>query len=110
MVTQITLLGRAAIYTQGERLEPQNLLLVMDNLKHLLEGVSLVTNLLQAAPRLKILATSRECLGLHASGFATWQECGFPTWVVPKRTPILSKPTRSNCSSKRPKRLEPTLP
>ena len=49
-----------------EHLAPQNLLLVMDNLEHLLEGVSLVTNLLQAAPRLKILATSRERLGLHA--------------------------------------------
>ena len=49
-----------------EHLAPQNLLLVMDNLEHLLEGVSLVTNLLQAAPMLKILATSRERLGLHA--------------------------------------------
>ncbi|CAN5864765.1 BTAD domain-containing putative transcriptional regulator [soil metagenome] len=49
-----------------EHLADKHLLLVMDNLEHLLEGIDLVTEILQAAPNLKILATSRERLGLHA--------------------------------------------
>jgi predicted ATPase/DNA-binding CsgD family transcriptional regulator len=39
-------------------------LLVLDNLEHLLPGVSLLTDLLDASPRLVILATSRVRLGL----------------------------------------------
>ncbi len=49
-----------------EYLATKNMLLVMDNLEHLLGGVGLVTEMLQTAPRLKILATSRERLNLHA--------------------------------------------
>lgn len=39
-------------------------LLVVDNLEHLLEGVDLLTRILQEAPRVKLLVTSRERLGL----------------------------------------------
>jgi predicted ATPase/DNA-binding CsgD family transcriptional regulator len=39
--------------------------LVLDNFEHLLEGASLITMLLEAAPRLKIVVTSRERLNLH---------------------------------------------
>ncbi len=46
------------------QLRERELLLVMDNLEHLLEGVSLIAELLTAAPRIKILATSRERLDL----------------------------------------------
>ena len=49
-----------------EHLKTRTLLLVLDNLEHLLEGASLVTDVLQAAPNLTILATSRERLNLHA--------------------------------------------
>src|SRR5258708_21297331 len=40
-------------------LHDKSLLLVLDNLEHLLEGVGLVGDILSAAPPLKMLATSR---------------------------------------------------
>jgi predicted ATPase/DNA-binding CsgD family transcriptional regulator len=46
-------------------LRDKQILLVMDNFEHLLEGVGCLTELLQAVPRLKILATSRERLNLR---------------------------------------------
>jgi predicted ATPase/DNA-binding SARP family transcriptional activator len=45
-------------------LRPRALLLVADNLEHLTAGADELAALLEAAPRLKILATSRERLGL----------------------------------------------
>jgi DNA-binding CsgD family transcriptional regulator len=41
-------------------LQNRQLLLVMDNFEHLLDGVGIVSEILQAAPGVKILATSRE--------------------------------------------------
>ena len=49
-----------------EHLADKAMLLVLDNLEHLLEGAGLVAALVQAAPKLKILTTSRERLNLHA--------------------------------------------
>ena len=46
-------------------LQDKCMLLVMDNFEHLLEGTSLLTDLLQAAPGLKFLVTSRERLNLQ---------------------------------------------
>lgn len=43
----------------------RRVLLVIDNLEHLLEGVAIIEEILQAAPQVKILATSRERLGLQ---------------------------------------------
>lgn len=40
-------------------------LLVLDNFEHLLSGVTLITELLAAAPRLKILVTSRAALHVY---------------------------------------------
>lgn len=47
------------------QLEPQELLLVLDNLEHLLPGAGLISDLLEAAPGLKVLATSREALDFY---------------------------------------------
>ena len=47
-------------------LRRKQLLLVMDNYEHLLAGVSLVSQILQAAPFVTILATSRERLNLQS--------------------------------------------
>lgn len=47
-------------------LKTRQLLLVMDNFEHLLDGVGLLSEILQAAPALKILATSRERLNLQS--------------------------------------------
>ena len=44
----------------------EQLLLVMDNFEHLLDGVGIVSEILQAAPAVKILATSRERLNLQS--------------------------------------------
>lgn len=43
----------------------KNLLLVFDNMEHVLDGAPLLADLLQAAPGLKIVATSRERLNLR---------------------------------------------
>ncbi len=43
----------------------KSLLLVLDNFEHLLDGAELVTHILQAAPSVHILATSRERLSLY---------------------------------------------
>lgn len=43
-------------------LREKKLLLVLDNFEHLVEGAELVTELLQSAPALKVLVTSRERL------------------------------------------------
>ena len=47
-------------------LRRKQLLLVMDNFEHLLEGAVIVSEILQAAPAVKILATSRERLNLQS--------------------------------------------
>lgn len=43
----------------------KRLLLVLDNLDHLVSGAELITEILRAAPGVKILATSRERLNLY---------------------------------------------
>jgi predicted ATPase len=45
-------------------LRQKQMLLVLDNFEHLLEGVDLVTEILEAAPGAKILVTSRERLNV----------------------------------------------
>ncbi|MEN8173240.1 MAG: LuxR C-terminal-related transcriptional regulator, partial [Chloroflexota bacterium] len=59
-------------------LRSRNLLLVMDNFEHLLDGVEIVTEILQAAPQVKILATSRERLNLGAETILAVGGLGFP--------------------------------
>jgi len=46
-------------------LRQKELLLVMDNFEHLLESSALVSEILEAAPEVKVLVTSRERLDLH---------------------------------------------
>jgi non-specific serine/threonine protein kinase len=48
----------------ARELSDKRLLLVLDNFEHLLEGAMLVSELLAASPRLKVLATSRAPLRL----------------------------------------------
>jgi predicted ATPase/DNA-binding SARP family transcriptional activator len=45
-------------------LRQKNLLLIMDNYEHLLEGVGLVSDIIRTAPQVKILATSRARLNV----------------------------------------------
>ena len=46
-------------------LRDKHLLLVLDNFEHLLSGIDLLTDILIASPRVKLLVTSREVLGLQ---------------------------------------------
>jgi predicted ATPase/DNA-binding XRE family transcriptional regulator len=58
--------------TLGATLKSRQLLLVLDNCEHLLEASAQVADaLLRASPRLTILATSRESLGL--TGEVSWR-------------------------------------
>ena len=58
-----------------------DLLIVVDNFEHVLDGVPLIKEILTIAPRVKVLATSRERLGLRGESifdvtgrqFADWQ-------------------------------------
>lgn len=47
-------------------LKAKNCLLVLDNLEHLLDGVAIIAELLQYAPGVRLLTTSREQLHLQA--------------------------------------------
>jgi DNA-binding SARP family transcriptional activator/tetratricopeptide (TPR) repeat protein len=47
-------------------LKNKKMLLVLDNLEHLLSGVDFLSEILATAPNIKILATSRERLGLQS--------------------------------------------
>jgi predicted ATPase/DNA-binding CsgD family transcriptional regulator len=46
-------------------LREKSLLLVLDNFEHLLDGAELLTEILEAAPEVKLLVTSREALNLQ---------------------------------------------
>ncbi|MFN8590931.1 MAG: helix-turn-helix domain-containing protein [Thermomicrobiales bacterium] len=58
--------GRPLRQTLGEMLAVRQLLLVLDNFEHLLPAAVVVSDLLSAAPEVKILATSRARLNLAA--------------------------------------------
>lgn len=64
--------GRALLATLTAHLADRELLLVLDNCEHLVGAAAfLAAHLLRGAPRLHILATSREALGV--AGETTWR-------------------------------------
>jgi predicted ATPase/DNA-binding CsgD family transcriptional regulator len=62
----------------------KEMLLVTDNWEHLLDEVSLLSDILEAAPRVKILATSREKLKLLGETVYVLQGMAFPSWESPE--------------------------
>src|SRR5262249_41969148 len=57
--------GRTILDALTDYVRAKNLLLILDNCEHLIQiCAQLADTLLRAAPRLKILATSREALGI----------------------------------------------
>ena len=64
-------------------LQPKKLLLIMDNFEHLLGGSGLVQAILQAAPEVKLMATSRERLNLTGETVLTIGGMEFPDWETP---------------------------
>ena len=74
--------GRQLLENLKQYLREKQMLLVLDNFEHLLEASSLVSELLAAAPRLRILVTSRTPLKIYG-------EQNYP--VPPLRLPDLTK-------------------
>ena len=65
-------IGRPTVETLVRYLKPRGLLLVLDNVEHLIPAcAALVTDLLRSCPRLRILATGREPLGI--AGEVVWR-------------------------------------
>jgi diguanylate cyclase (GGDEF)-like protein len=60
-------------------LSGREMLLVLDNFEHLADGASMLTELLRAAPDLRILVTSRERLGLPEEGVLLLDGLALPT-------------------------------
>ncbi len=61
-----------------EHLGPREILLLLDNFEHLLEAAVVIEDLLAAAPRLKVLATSRSSLKIYGE-----QEFAVPPLKLP---------------------------
>ncbi|MEZ4864260.1 MAG: tetratricopeptide repeat protein [Caldilineaceae bacterium] len=69
-VLGVSLSGSTPLETQlHQQLRELHLLLVLDNFEHLLDGAQLVSELLTAAPGVKILVTTREPLNLQEAWF-----------------------------------------
>ena len=67
-------------------LRKRRLLLVMDNFEHLLDGAGIVSEILQAAPAVKVLVTSRERLNLQSETIHNVGGMTFPDQVGSKDT------------------------
>src|SRR4051794_18459338 len=105
--------GQAIATALASTLRRRSLLLVLDNCEHLLHGCAqLVDALLRACPELRILATSREVLGI--TGEIAWRAPSLPV-PDPRRLPPLvelernpaiqlssSAPARCNRVSRQP--------
>jgi predicted ATPase len=63
--------------------EPRRLLLVVDNFEHVLEAAALVSQLLSAAPRLKVLVTSRAPLNIYGEHKVVVPPLALPDRAVP---------------------------
>jgi len=65
-------------------LREKAMLLIVDNFEHLLSGVGLVTEILNSAPHIKILATSRARLNIQEEQLFHLTGMEFPNWESPQ--------------------------
>jgi len=87
--------NRSLIEALSDYLRPRQLLLLLDNCEHLITACAqLVETLLRAAPRLHILVTSREALGVD--GEAVWR---VPSLALPDPAQPLAAETVSQCEA-----------
>ncbi|MFC1879397.1 hypothetical protein ACFLZW_05740, partial [Chloroflexota bacterium] len=75
-------------------LRERNLLLVMDGFEHLLEGAGLLTKMLQTAPQLKILVTSRARLNIKGEQLYPLPGMRYPERVAQAETVLESDAVR----------------
>jgi non-specific serine/threonine protein kinase len=81
--------GQSTVAALAARLRTRRLLLVLDNCEHLLDGCArLVDALLRACPDVRVLATSREALGI--TGEIDWRVPSLPV-PDPRRLPPLAE-------------------
>ena len=59
-------------------LQDKHLLLLLDNFEHLLEGVDLLTEIMESAPQVKLLVTSRDALRLRGEWLRQIRGLDFP--------------------------------
>jgi predicted ATPase/DNA-binding SARP family transcriptional activator len=64
-------------------LKTRHMLLLMDNYEHLLEGASIVDDILRAAPMVRGLVTSREKLNMSGETVLELGGMDFPDWRTP---------------------------
>ncbi len=65
-------------------LRAKSIMIIMDNFEHLLDGAEYVTQILEAAPRVTILATSRARLTVRFETVFTLGAMDFPDWETPE--------------------------
>jgi DNA-binding CsgD family transcriptional regulator len=64
-------------------LKDRTMLLVLDNFEHLLEGASLVSDIVKLTQNINIVITSRERLNLHGENVYSLRGLEFPEWETP---------------------------
>jgi predicted ATPase/class 3 adenylate cyclase len=85
--------GRSPIDALIDYFAPKSALVILDNCEHLVESCAILAEaLLEACPKLKIIATSREHLGVP--GEASWRVPSLPV-PDPERLPALEQVAES---------------
>ncbi|HRQ39242.1 MAG TPA: protein kinase [Chloroflexota bacterium] len=87
-------------------LREKELLLVLDGLEHLQSSAGILTDILQAAPAVTLILTSRERLRLREEQVVTLAEWEFPSHAAPQ-TALLSAPAQLFVQSAQ--RLQPNF-
>jgi len=64
-------------------LRPKTMLIILDNLEHLLDGVDLVSDILRSTTNVKVLATSRVRLSVQEEHLFHLAGMDFPDWETP---------------------------
>ena len=64
-------------------LKDRNMLLVLDNFEHLLDGAGLVSDIIASTANIRIIVTSRERLNLRGENVYSLRGLEFPTWETP---------------------------
>jgi predicted ATPase/DNA-binding SARP family transcriptional activator len=112
-VLELTFHGGADSKTQLlDYLKPCSLLLVLDNCEHLLDGIDLVSDLLAAAPNVKVLATSREPLNLREEWLHPLASMSYPsnkTEAGAAATSVLAQYTAVQLFVQRARQMRPAF-
>lgn len=65
-------------------LQERSILLVLDNFEHLMDGTTLVVNIVNSVSNAKIMVTSRERLNIYGEQVYNLSGMVFPTWETPE--------------------------